>query len=64
MHVFLKLTLMIAAAFLAFLVAAFVLKLVVVAAIVAAVVFGALFLVNLVRGLAGRRPVGQLPYPR
>jgi hypothetical protein len=63
MHVFLKLTLIIAAAFLAFIVAAFVLKLVVVAAVVAAVVFAGLFLVNFIRA-AMRGPVTRLPSSR
>jgi len=56
---FLRVTLIIAAAFLGLIVAAFLLKIVVIAALVAALGLGSLFLYNFVRALLRVRATGR-----
>ena len=59
MHLFLRLTILIALAIVALMLVAFLLKAVFLAALVAALVLGGLFVVNLVRNL-GRNGSGPL----
>lgn len=61
---FLRVTLIIAAAFLGLIVAAFLLKIVVIAAILAAVGLGGLFLVNFVKAFVRMRAAGNPPATR
>jgi len=59
LHTFIRLTLVIALAIVAIVVAAFVFKLVLVAALLAAVAVGGLFLYNVIRGRS-RVPISRL----
>ncbi len=61
---FLRVTLIIAAAFLGLIVAAFLLKIVVIAALVAALGLGGLFLYNFVKALLRVRATGSPPATR
>ncbi|MBC5809657.1 MAG: hypothetical protein GIW95_02185 [Candidatus Eremiobacteraeota bacterium] len=52
MHAFVRVTLLFAAAFVAFIIALFIVKIVVIAAVVAALALGGIFLANFVRAFA------------